>query len=82
MIADGVFVAVKQGEGGAPVAVARLADRTGVDEIPRGLRELDGFLLGLIVDVNAGLDFASLAAFVAEAALDVAVAEKGASLQC
>ena len=71
------LVRIVDGKGGAPVAVARLADRTGVDQIPRVLLQeeitaLGATALGRITGFY-NLDFVTL---VGQCELDMGMPEK------
>ena len=68
---------VVDGVGGAPVAIAGLADGAGIDEVPGLGGEVEDPVFLVIAGVVAGTDVDPLVLALGEAALDVGVAEEG-----
>ncbi len=81
MEGDGGGVGVVECEGGAPVAVAGLADGAGVDEVAGCGRQTEGpnACLGILAEegLKGGAEFVPVVLFLREATLDVGVAEEG-----
>ena len=68
---------IEQGEGGAPVSVARLSDRAGIDHVTRGRLQLQRDRLGLPDGAVFGTEAIGAGTVGEESALQVGVAEEG-----
>ena len=77
---DDLRVGVEQCEGGAPVAVARLPDRAGIDQVSRRGLQLQRDGLGLPDRAVFGTEAIGAGTVGKESALQVGVAEEGQRL--
>jgi len=77
MIDDLGGIRIVNCEGGAPVVIARLPDRTGIDEVPGTGRDRNSPRIGFAASLVLRAKFMPVVVFLGETALQMRVADEG-----